>query len=129
MGGRQPLSPAGPGTLEEFIPLGSRPVDVRHAELGTDQARDLQQALERAGSTNLVRAGATLASTPPQRRRGFAFVLTGCAELAAVLVVDRTTLTAKATGGDGTNCATANHFLATFTIDRDRIPVDPRLSP
>ncbi|QFU94331.1 hypothetical protein [Amycolatopsis sp. YIM 10] len=129
IGGKPPLAPDGPGTLEEFIPLGSRPVDLRHAELGTDQAQELYRALERAGSTNLVRAGATLESSPPQRRRGFAFVLTGCAELAAVLVVDRTALTAKATGGEGTNCVTANHFLATFTIDRDRIPPDPVLSP
>ncbi|WP_242579101.1 hypothetical protein [Amycolatopsis sp. 195334CR] len=129
IGGKPPLAPDGPGTLEEFIALGSRPVDLRHAELGTDHAQDLYQALERAGSANLVRAGATLESRPPQRRRGFAFVLSGCAELAAVLVVDHRTLTAKATGGEGTTCVTANYFLATFTIDRDRIPPDPVLSP
>ncbi len=115
--------PAGSWRLESFISLGSRPLDIRHAELGTDRAQELYRSL------TLDRAKAALENTPPPGRRGFAFVLTGCAEDSAVLAIDGTTLTAKAVGAEEVACATANYFLATFSVDQDRVPPTPQLKP
>ena len=116
-------------TLTEFMRVGFRSPGVRHAELGTPAAQELYRVLESMGDTNLDRARAALDVVPAAGQRGFAFVLTGCTEDTAVLTVEGGTLTADATGGDGSDCAGANYFLATFTVDRNRVPPSPVLKP
>jgi hypothetical protein len=129
IGRKQPIDPNGPGKLEEFIDLGPAPVGdgAKAAELGTAGAGELSQLLQRSGSANRDRAGAALGRTPPAGRRGFAFVLTGCAESAAVLIVNYSEIKARLTGDTGTRCVAAVNFLATFSIEAQRVPPEAKL--
>jgi hypothetical protein len=131
IGGKQPLDPHGPGTLERFIQLGPARVGsaAKPAELGTPAASELSEALRTAGSTNLDQAAQVLAAGPPAGRRGFAFVATGCAQNGAVLIVQHDTLSVKLTGGTGTVCVAPAHFLTVFSVDHDRIPEKLTLTP
>ncbi|MFL6127409.1 MAG: hypothetical protein ACJ73U_48280 [Actinophytocola sp.] len=124
IGGRAPLSPAGPGRLDAFVELGPAAAldDVPPAELDTDGAAELSHVLEGAASTNLDRARTALDARPAADRRGFTFVLGGCAEDGAVLIVQQRSLTAKLTGNTNARCIAAAHFLVTFSIPRDRVP-------
>jgi hypothetical protein len=124
IGGRPPMDPIGPGHRRELVRLGPAPIadDVRPAELGTDGTGPLLHALESAGSTNLDQARQALGAQPGAGRRGFAFVLTGCAPDGAVLIVQQRSLTAKLTGDSANRCVAAAYFLATFTIDRADVP-------
>ncbi|GHF18526.1 hypothetical protein GCM10017786_60350 [Amycolatopsis deserti] len=64
---------------------------------------------------------ALLARPVGEGRRGFAFVLPGCAETGAVLDIRDDRITADLVGGENVNCATANYFLATFAVDTGRV--------
>ncbi|WP_233621868.1 hypothetical protein [Amycolatopsis sp. WAC 04182] len=116
--------------LESFTTLGSARglAGLAPAELGTPGAQELQRALERAKISNLDEVRAALTFAPSADRRGFAFVKPGCAEDGAELTVGGDALNVKLTGGENVNCATANYFLAVFTVDRDSIPATPKLS-
>lgn len=116
--------------LETFTALGSARglAGLKPAELGTADAQELQRALERVKISNPDEVRAALSFAPPAGRRGFAFVVPGCAEDGAELTVEGDTLTANLTGGENVNCATANYFLAIFTVERDSIPAAPKLS-
>jgi hypothetical protein len=129
IGGRPPVDPAGPGHRGELVRLGPAPIadDVRPAELGTGGTGLLLHTLESAGSTNLDQARQALDAQPGAGRRGFAFVLTGCAPDGAALIVQQRSLTAKLTGDSANRCVAAAYFLVTFTIDRDDVP--PRAVP
>ncbi|WP_410649743.1 hypothetical protein [Amycolatopsis sp. cmx-4-54] len=113
--------------LEAFTALGSDGglADLAPAELG---APEFQRTLERAKPSNLDEVRAALAFAPSADRRGFAFVVPGCAEDGAELTIEGDTLTVNLTGGENVNCATANYFLAVFSVDRDSIPAAPKLS-
>lgn len=127
VGGKPPLDPAGPGHLEDFVELGTAPgaADLEPAELGAAGSATLAQALRQAGAPD--RAVATLATAPPPGRRGFAFVLHGCAEVDAALVIHHSAITAKLLGNPDTACDAPLHFLATFTIDAARVPETAKL--
>ncbi|MGW4832824.1 hypothetical protein ACWEOG_34890 [Amycolatopsis japonica] len=115
--------------LESFVKLGSapRPEGLKPAELGTAEGQEFQRVLERVKLAKPDEARAALSFAPPADRRAFAFVVPGCAEDGAELTVERDTLTAKLTGGENVNCATANYFLTVFSVDRDSIPAAPTL--
>ncbi|MFJ8914177.1 hypothetical protein [Amycolatopsis sp. NPDC102389] len=102
---------------------------VKPAELRTADAEELQRALERAKISKPDDVRAAMSFAPPADRRGFAFVVPGCAEDGAELAVGQGTLTADLTGGENVNCATANYFLAVFSVDRGSIPAAPTLLP
>ncbi|WP_340682821.1 hypothetical protein LCL61_29725 [Amycolatopsis coloradensis] len=116
--------------LETFTALGSARglAGLEPAELGTADAQDLQRTLERAKISNLDEARAALSFASPADRRGFAFVMPGCAEDGAELTVEGDTLNVNLTGGENVNCATANYFLTVFSVERDSIPATPKLS-
>ncbi|MBE1577875.1 hypothetical protein ACFORH_11820 [Amycolatopsis roodepoortensis] len=116
--------------LEAFTKLGSAGglAGLAPVELGTAGAPGFLRTLEQAKIANPAEARAALAYAPPADRRGFAFVLPGCAEDGAELTVEGDTLTPELTGGENVNCATANYFLAVFSVERDSIPAAPKLS-
>ncbi|WP_236725391.1 hypothetical protein [Amycolatopsis orientalis] len=120
---------AGQVSLEAFTALGSsvRLVNVAPTELGTAEAQEFQRTLERAEYSKPDKVRAALSFAPPPDRRGFAFVVPGCAEDGAKLIVERGTLTAELVGGENINCAQANYFLAVFSVDRASIPPTPTL--
>ncbi|SDU27447.1 hypothetical protein [Amycolatopsis keratiniphila] len=122
---------AGQARLEAFVELGSAPLPAgpKSAELGTPDGQEFQRALERAQTSNRDEVRAALSFAPTADRRAFAFVLPGCAEDGAELTIERDTLTAKLTGGENVNCATANYFLTVFSVDRGSIPAAPTLMP
>ncbi|RSN34755.1 hypothetical protein DL990_12915 [Amycolatopsis sp. WAC 01416] len=120
-----------PAKLEAFARLkgtSTRLVGLRPVELGTAAAQELQRTLERAKLTNLDEVSGALSFALPSDRRGFAFVLPGCAEDGAELTVERDTLAAELTGGENVNCAQANYFLAVFSVERDSVSPTPTLS-
>lgn len=116
--------------LEAFTKLGSAAglAGLEPVELGTAGAPGFLRTLEQAKIPHPDEARAALAYAPPSDRRGFAFVVPGCAEDGAELTVEGDTLTAELTGGENVNCATANYFLTVFSVERDSIPATPRLS-
>ncbi|WP_233598667.1 hypothetical protein [Amycolatopsis sp. WAC 01375] len=120
-----------PAKLEAFARLdgsSTRLTGLRPVELGTAPAQEFQRTLERAKLTNLDEVRGALSFVLPADRRGFAFVLPGCAEDGAELTVERDTLTAELTGGENVNCAQANYFLAVFSVERDSVSPTPTLS-
>jgi hypothetical protein len=124
IGGAAPVDPNGPGKLEALIELGTAPVPdhVKPAELGTASAAELLNVLRQTGSTNTDRATTALSATPQPGRRGFAFVLPGCEQDGALLIVHHSRINAKLTGDQNTRCITAAYFLATFSIDAEQVP-------
>lgn len=129
VGGKPPLDPAGPGTLEEFVELGTAPAAavLEPAELGAAGSATLAQALRQAGADNSDRAAAALATAPPPGRRGFAFVMPGCGQTGAALVIHHSAISAKLTGNTDIACDAPLHFLATFTVDAARVPETAKL--
>ncbi|MFE6614242.1 hypothetical protein [Amycolatopsis sp. NPDC057786] len=116
--------------LETFTSLGSARglAGLAPTELGTADTPGFVRTLERAKMSNPDEVRAALAFAPPADRRGFAFVMPGCAEDGAELTIEGDTLAANLTGGENVNCATANYFLAVFSVERDAIPATPKLS-
>lgn len=115
------LGPAGPGRLTAFVPLGSlrgRP-ETPAAEL---PATRLYDVLRTASALNLDKAKVALDARPAQGQRSFAFVLSGCANSGAVLLVSPKLVTAALTGEREAVCDAAAYYLAVFTIDSDRVP-------
>ncbi|MPZ79619.1 MAG: hypothetical protein GEV28_04140 [Actinophytocola sp.] len=116
IGGDLPADAAGPGRLTDFVPLGTVRLDPAAAELGDTAA--LRDRLAAAGAD----PGPALDRPVPAGSRGFAFVLAGCADTAAVLLLGDGRITADLTGGEGTNCDAAEYYLATFDVDAELVP-------
>lgn len=121
--GGYPPRPAGVGELVAFERVGaaSQPPAVVAAEVSQPD-----------------QAGRFLAQFPdgpdePDRAFGsrlFAFAVTGCAGVAAaVLVVERDRLSAVAPGGDDPACDPADLYVAVFEIDARSVPPDARIAP
>jgi hypothetical protein len=111
--GETPRDPAGPGRRTHFVELGTGDYHgIPPAELGSADAM----------ASRLGADGAVLTEPVPAGRRGFAFVLAGCAETGAVLLVSRETITADLTGGENVACGAPAYFLATFTIAARDVP-------
>ena len=129
VGGASPVDANGPGLLNELIDLGPAPIrdGPKAAQTATDAAGEVSRLLHRSGSTNLDKADAALRNGPTDEFVGFAFVLTGCAERSAVLIVNHSAITAKLTGDTDTRCVAANNFLAVFAIDAQRVPPNAKV--
>lgn len=111
--GEIPRRKGGPGQLTHFVELGTGAYNgIAPAELGS-----AEEMTRRLGDE-----GAVLSEPVPAGRRGFAFVLTGCAETGAVLLVSLEKITADLTGGENTNCDAPAYFLATFAISAADVP-------
>lgn len=118
-----------PEQTDRFVELGTitARIALDPAELGTGQADSLATALERAQAQHLDQAKAALAEDPGPGRRGFAFVLIGCAETGAELQISPAEIDAELTGGEDINCDAPVFFLATFIVDEDDVPEGARL--
>lgn len=111
---------SGPGQLVDFVSLGTGV--RRHAvELTGENGPALAAELARLDVTNMDQARAALSTSPGPEERAFAFVLPGCAETGAELVIADGEIDAELTGGEDTACATAVYFLATFRVPADDV--------
>lgn len=111
--GEVPREPGGPGRLTHLVELGTGEfAGLAPAELGATD-----ELARRLGDD-----AAVLAEPVPAGERGFAFVLTGCAETGAVLLVGHEKITADLTGGEDTDCDAPGYFLATFAIPASAVP-------
>ncbi|HEX6355610.1 hypothetical protein [Actinophytocola sp.] len=119
--GVAPVAPEGPGELLDFVELGSARLDPpAPVELGTPAATAMRDMLANAGAPS--EAATALARQPEPAHRSFGFVLTGCAETSAVLLLDQDRITAALVGAENTNCDAPAYFLTTFTVDAERVP-------
>jgi hypothetical protein len=119
--GRAPVAPTGPGVLTAFHDLGTggfgNPAPV---ELGTGaDTTELASALAPSSNPD---AAAALERPVPAGSRAFAFLLTGCRDTSAVLLVNYDRVDAELTGGEGIACAAPEYYLATFEIPDDLVP-------
>ncbi len=121
-----PVDAAGPGRLADFVPLGPRRLAPAAGELGDTAA--LRAGLAAAGVAMTGAVRTALDRTVAAGERGFAFVLAGCAETSAVLLLAHDTITADLTGGDGKVCVAPAYFLATFVTRADLVPAGAVLS-
>ncbi len=113
--GAPPVAASGPGVPTAFVHLQSGPPTA--AELGGDQAAALAAGFERDPEARAALGRAVRPGT-----RAFAFVLTGCRDTSAVLLVDNDGLAAEPIGGEGTMCYLPEYYLATFEVPADRVP-------
>lgn len=104
------------GTLVDFVSLGTGAIGSHSVELTADAGKALLTELTDGEANHLDEAEEALTLLPDKGERAFAFVLPGCAETSAELLNTNGTLTAELTGGDGTDCAQAVYFLATFRV-------------
>ena len=120
--GKEPLPGAGPAKLTGFVQLGpiSR-ASIDPVELRGNAGQTLYAALQHARASNLGKARVVLQRTPTAGQRAYAYVLTGCAETGAQLIVDSRVLRAELIG-DKTVCVAAAYFLATFEIPAKLVP-------
>ena len=124
--GIAPVAAGGPGQLVDFVPLGTGRITPGAAELGDTAA--LRAQLAAAGVAMSGAVGTALDRTAGTDERGFAFVLTGCAETSAVLLLAHDKITADLTGGEGTACDAPEYFLVTFVAGADHVPEGAVLS-
>ena len=117
--GEVPVEPTGPGVLTAFVALGTatfgRPAPV---ELGAD-ITELVAALGRSATPDVL---AALDRSVTTGSRAFAFLLSGCQDTGAVLLVNYDWIDAEPTGGEGVTCVAAEHYLAVFEISADLVP-------
>ena len=125
--GAAPVDAAGPGRLADFVPLGTARLGGAAAELGDTGA--LRAELAAAGVPVTGDVAAALDRPVPAGGRGFAFVLTGCAEESAVLLVSHDRITADLVRGEPVGCDAAEYFLATFTAAAADLPDGAVLTP
>jgi hypothetical protein len=124
--GADPVAAGGPGRLADFVPLGTGRIPVGAAELGDTAA--LRSALAAAGVAMSGAVGTALDRTVSGGERGFAFVLTGCVETSAVLLLAHDTITADLIGDERTACDAPAYFLVTFVARADLVPEDAVLN-
>lgn len=115
--------PAGPAELVAFVPIGSgrRPATVA-AEISQPDQREqfLSQMPDHAGKI-------TDAIEDSGQPRLFGFILSGCQNTGAVLHITTEQLRPELTGGQGVNCATAEYFVAVFSIKPELVPASARI--
>jgi len=123
--GLAPMDPAGPGHLLDFVPLGTirLPNPVTPVVLGTgDTAAITALRQQLAATTHLSEVDAALDRPADQRAHQYAFVLPGCEEKGALLLVGANRVWAEPTGPAHVACIAAEYYLATFEIPIDHVP-------
>lgn len=119
--GTPAVLPEGPGRLEALVdltglgPQGFAPVHLK------DGAEELRRALLAAGAPDTDALRDALAVDVPAGRTGMAFVLNGCDEKSAVLLISPEKITARLTGGTA-DCESRVPLLAVFTADDRTLP-------
>jgi hypothetical protein len=125
--GQPPVDAAGPGKLVDFVPLGPVRLGPAAAELGNTAA-----LRTRLSAAHVYLAGDVQTAVdrkPAASERGFVFVLTGCQEKSAVLLVSHQRITADLVRTDRIACAAPEYFLATFTAPTANVPDGAVLTP
>ncbi|MGI5125423.1 hypothetical protein ACQEVB_01285 [Pseudonocardia sp. CA-107938] len=112
--GRPPVAATGPGVLTGFVRLPAGPQAA--VELGPAAAALAAQVRDDA------QARALLDRPVPAGARAFAFVLSGCRDTSAELLVRPGGMAAEPVGGDGVACFLPEYYLATFEVPADRVP-------
>lgn len=113
--GTPPVAVTGPGVATGFVQLqGGPPTAV---EIGGSQAAALTARMERNPD-----AQAALGRPVRPGTRAFAFVVTGCRDTGAVLLVTNDGMTAEPIDGEGPACYLPEYYLATFEVPADRVP-------
>jgi hypothetical protein len=123
--GLAPMDPAGPGHLLDFVPLGTirLPNPITPVVLGTgDTAAITALHNQLAATTRLSEVDAALDRPADQRMHQYAFVLPGCEEKGALLLVGANRVWAEPTGPAHVACIAAEYYLATFEIPTDHVP-------
>lgn len=111
--GKAPVAASGPGVLTGFVRLESgtsAAVEIGHGDAALTE-RVQRNPDARAALTRPVQPGT----------RVFAFVLTGCRETGAVLLVGDH-LTAEPAGGEGVTCYLPEFYLAVFELPAGLVP-------
>lgn len=121
--GEEPVPGEGPAKLTGFLQLGPAKTPAKPAvELRGTAGQTMYDELSRGRASNLAKARAELLRPPATENRRYAFVLTGCAETGAQLLLGPKTLRAELTGGGKTVCVAPAVFLATFEIPARLVP-------
>lgn len=127
--GVAPLAPEGPGELLDLVPLGAIQLDpVPPVELGTPEVTAMRDTLRTANAGAPDEVATALERQTEPGRRAFGFVLTGCAETDAVLLLDQDHVTAELVGAQDIDCDAPAHFLATFAVDAELVPASAVLA-
>jgi hypothetical protein len=125
--GEKPLPATGPAHATGFVRLGTLRATpaIRVAELGAT-AGPLYDELRRVGAGNLAAAQKVLTHKPAPGTRGFAFVLHGCDQTSAVLLLAPKYVSAELTGGHGAACYAATTYLVAFDVPARFVPATAR---
>ncbi|MEV0648446.1 hypothetical protein AB0I28_24600 [Phytomonospora sp. NPDC050363] len=127
--GAKPVAPEGPGVLSHFVPLGvldASAAGIEPIRLGGDTGGELREALLTAGAADEPLREAL--ADPPADYGGLAFVLDGCAEDGAKLLLGPRVISAELTGDDDADCEVPAWFLAVFTVENAYAQWDARLA-
>jgi hypothetical protein len=121
--GKEPVPGEGPAELTGFVPLGpAKAPSTAAVEIRGTAGQTLYAELSRGRASNLAQAREALYRAPAAGHRGYAFVLSGCAETGAQLLVAPQALRGELTGGGKTVCVAPALFLATFEIPAKLVP-------
>ncbi|TDC88841.1 hypothetical protein [Actinomadura sp. 7K507] len=117
LGQADPVSPA---ELLEFGKLEERPRgSARAAEVSQpDQFEDFVKPLPGDAVSRLDPDGPDSGAA----YRRFAFVVSGCRERTAIMMISRERLAAEPDGGGGARCEEPEYYLAIFQIDGQHVP-------
>ncbi|GIG71323.1 hypothetical protein [Phytomonospora endophytica] len=129
--GEDPANTAGPGTLTDFVAIGVLDGDtggLAPVRLGDGRGAELYEELIAAGAGESPKLREALRDESPDGTTAVAFVLSGCAEDGAKLVVTPAVVSAELTGGERTACESESWFAATFAVGNAYLPGDARLA-
>ncbi|MEV6279377.1 hypothetical protein [Nocardia sp. NPDC051832] len=117
-----PPNPPGPAKLLTFEQVAR--TEPRGAEISQlDQLETFLPGLP-LGTASEVRAAVL---DRPKGTRAFGFVLDGCRNDSAYLVISKQRLRPVLTGGEKVTCVAAESYLAVFTLSYDDVPATARI--
>lgn len=120
VGGSRPVGPDGPAVLTHFVPLGvldAGAAGIEPTRFGWGAAPKMREDLIAVGTEDSGELREALPDEQDEDSTALAFVLSGCAEDGAKLVLTPSVISAELTGGEDTDCESASWFLAVFTVE------------